>query len=499
MYNKTIPGPTMYLKPGDHLTINLINNLGPQNYSDFFTNSLHNYNSTNMHTHGLHVPSASDNVFVSVDPSQTFTYEYDIVDDHYPGTMFYHPHHHGASAIQMYTMHGALIVLPPHSEFLDPFLRQIEFKVMVLQHMYAEASSLGAESIWDLEDLGYSEVNYDLVDHSDVYNISDSLHNVMINGQYQPVMTVNKGEWFGLRFIHTGAQYLFMISFHGCQAILIARDGVYLAEALVEDVIYMIPGNRADVVVRCEENGIFEVNSVYTTAAEWMCDPEGWVHCFTEDVLLFLINVVGEGVDSEDFPANWSPPTKPWYLQDLSDIPQSELNGTFEFVGGFDNFNSPAFNEHAFVNETDYVYGFSMHPHGIYEINITMDNFYTATHPVHIHVNHFQIVGEYVRDYDADYTGQDSGNITSLYRIGEHRDTVLLFPNRVMVTRFSTFGFTGTVTFHCHYNIHADLGMVSTIAVSDGFWDQGQQNKAEEVVEMETEQDLDMGGEGDNY
>jgi FtsP/CotA-like multicopper oxidase with cupredoxin domain len=93
MYNGSLPGPTLYVRPGDHLSITVVNILGPQNYSDYDLNSMHDYNTTNLHTHGLHVPAKSDDVFISIDPSQSFTYEYDICDDHYPGTHMYHPHH----------------------------------------------------------------------------------------------------------------------------------------------------------------------------------------------------------------------------------------------------------------------------------------------------------------------------------------------------------------------------------------------------------------------
>jgi FtsP/CotA-like multicopper oxidase with cupredoxin domain len=92
LWNGTLPSPTLMVKPGDHLSITIVNHLGSQNYSGYDINGLFDYNSTSLHTHGLHVPSTSDNIFLTVDPSQEYTYEYDICDDHYPGSMMYHPH-----------------------------------------------------------------------------------------------------------------------------------------------------------------------------------------------------------------------------------------------------------------------------------------------------------------------------------------------------------------------------------------------------------------------
>jgi FtsP/CotA-like multicopper oxidase with cupredoxin domain len=97
-----------------------------------------------------------------------------------------------------------------------------------------------------------------------------------------------------------------------------------------------------------------------------------------------------------------------------------------------------------------------------------MDTTFEATHPVHFHVNHFQIVAEYIRNSDECYTTPDSANINSLYRIGEFRDTVQVFPNRVLPIRTSTYGFSGTMTLHCHYLMHADTGMMSLILLNDG-------------------------------
>jgi FtsP/CotA-like multicopper oxidase with cupredoxin domain len=393
----------------------------------------------------------------------------------------------------MYTMHGAIIVLPPHDEFLDTFLAEIDFKVAILEHIFAEESDLGAESIADFEGIGYSEINYDLEDHSDSYAINSSLYNVHINGVYQPVLTVKQNEWFGLRFIQTGAQYVFQVSLHGCESRLVSRDGIYLDEALVEDVILLAPGNRADVAYRCVDVGVYPMTNVNAESLEWICEIENWVHCIQDEFMLMQINVVESDLETGDWPYDWQPPARPNYLQDLTSIPYADLNGTFELVGGFDaeDPTTPAFNEHQFHNETDYMYGISMHPFGIYEFNLTMDEGYTASHPVHIHMNHFQIVAEFIRNANDDYTGDTSGNITSLYRIGEHRDTVLLFPNRVLTVRMSTFGFTGSLVIHCHYLSHADLGMMATIAVSDGEWDQGLQNDIANFEEMDEEQDVD--------
>ncbi|HEY5155216.1 MAG TPA: multicopper oxidase domain-containing protein, partial [Acidimicrobiales bacterium] len=97
-YNGSTPGPTMRVRPGDVLTVTLDNRLDAP---------------TNLHTHGLHVSPGgdSDNIFVMVEPGRQHTYRYEIPADHPSGTFWYHPHHHGLVAPQVFGgLAGAIIV-----------------------------------------------------------------------------------------------------------------------------------------------------------------------------------------------------------------------------------------------------------------------------------------------------------------------------------------------------------------------------------------------------
>ena len=100
-YNGGIPGPTLRLRAGDVLNIQLVNNL---------------VQATNLHVHGLHVsPEGNgDNVFISVEPASGFDYEYRLPKDHPPGVYWYHPHHHGTVADQIFAgLFGAIIIEDP--------------------------------------------------------------------------------------------------------------------------------------------------------------------------------------------------------------------------------------------------------------------------------------------------------------------------------------------------------------------------------------------------
>jgi hypothetical protein len=113
-YEGAVPGPTLRLKPGDVLHIKLINDMPPNRDPEPIDHSLpHQFNTTNFHSHGLHVsPSGiSDNVMRMMEPGESYDIEIAIPSDRIPGTNWYHPHAHGSADVQIASgAVGALII-----------------------------------------------------------------------------------------------------------------------------------------------------------------------------------------------------------------------------------------------------------------------------------------------------------------------------------------------------------------------------------------------------
>jgi L-ascorbate oxidase len=117
-YNGCPTGPTITIKPGATLKLNLKNSLTATDPPDFCPDQVdhstpHCFNHTNIHTHGVHVsPSGtSDNVLLTVLPGATQSYTYQIPATHPSGTFWYHAHLHGSTAIDVASgMAGVLIV-----------------------------------------------------------------------------------------------------------------------------------------------------------------------------------------------------------------------------------------------------------------------------------------------------------------------------------------------------------------------------------------------------
>src|SRR5258706_1064389 len=118
----TIPAPTLRVNAGDTLRILLVNQLPANPPSTEPATHLRYPNSTNLHTHGLHVTPGLvspgvygdfvvDDPMLGVQPGESRQHEYAIGADHPPGAYWYHPHLHGSTAIQLGSgMAGALMV-----------------------------------------------------------------------------------------------------------------------------------------------------------------------------------------------------------------------------------------------------------------------------------------------------------------------------------------------------------------------------------------------------
>ena len=116
--------PTITMRPGQTVRIGIDNNLAPQPGCDGVpdVNTPHCFNTTNLHSHGLWVSPAgnSDNVLLSIPPQTSFTYEYNVPDDHPAGTFWYHPHRHGSTALQVSSgMAGALVITGNRAPTMD--------------------------------------------------------------------------------------------------------------------------------------------------------------------------------------------------------------------------------------------------------------------------------------------------------------------------------------------------------------------------------------------
>jgi FtsP/CotA-like multicopper oxidase with cupredoxin domain len=259
------PGPVLKFKRGDLVNVTLMNALGPETGSYITMNSYHYANTTNLHTHGLHVSAESpqDNVLMTVSPGSSYTYSYRIPDDHAAGTFWYHAHHHGSTAIQVGGgMLGAIIVADDESEVPSAIYGMPELVLLLSEVPFDDLLKIYTAVSGD--DLLGSRDNY----------APNGYSAVLVNGQYQPTASMIQGKWTRLRVIFSGLTHAIELQMTNntisCEWYLLAKDGIFVNNAPREfgDTIYLAPGNRADVVVRCDHSGSFTVGSTTGPTAQ---------------------------------------------------------------------------------------------------------------------------------------------------------------------------------------------------------------------------------------
>lgn len=206
-YNAMWPGPTMRVVEGDLVRAS-------------FTNKLPE--TTGVHFHGQRLPNNMDGVpHVTQDPIQagaTFTYEFVART---PGSHMYHSHHNATDQVGRGLL-GAFIVDPR-----DPAERP--------------ASKYG--------------VTQDIV-----WISNDALGGFTINGRGFPAtrpLAAKLGERIYIRFMNEG-NMMHPWHLHGTPMRVVARDGYPLGSAAFTcDTLGVNPGERYDVVVDCDEPGVW--------------------------------------------------------------------------------------------------------------------------------------------------------------------------------------------------------------------------------------------------
>ena len=193
VYNNKLIGPTLRAKPGDTLRITLDNML-PLNpiTTTHDLDTPHDFNTTNLHTHGLHVSPVgnSDNVLLEIQPQTTFEFEIKIPPDHPPGTYWYHPHNHGSTALQVSSgMEGALIVEGGLDDV--PSIKVAAEQIMVFQQIpYDQNGEIEGYTSTQFGPCSWEGLNRE---HT-------------INGQLYPTLTMRPGEVQRWRMIHAGVR-----------------------------------------------------------------------------------------------------------------------------------------------------------------------------------------------------------------------------------------------------------------------------------------------------
>lgn len=409
----------------------------------------HNFNTTNMHTHGWHVSPAQDNIFLKVLPENDTLYAYDI-EDHQAGTFWYHPHVHGATGIQVASgMAGALIVDE------DP-------EVLKNYPALAAASDSIHEKVMLFDQLTYDPLTGEVNDFKVMMwvglnsDYSSGVHGTTINGKVRPVLKMYPGEVQRWRMIHKGFRTSLAMDFpeDKLEVLRIAVDGIMFDAPQSIGSIHMAPGNRVDVLVKAKTNlatgtRIGVKSTGYDPECEYFTGDDK-CNAYYSDTLqsLLTVEIAGSG-DEMNIPTDL-PPRAPELIKDVSEdelMGQRETDfliatkdGRTQFMVNGEEFAHNRVNETLLLDSADQ-----------WRIKGGMQG-----HPYHIHINPFQVWNFNGRDLDKPMW-KDVAYI---------KDTV---DGAYLRSRYVNF--VGDFVLHCHILDHEDQGMMQFIRISPNLTD----------------------------
>jgi FtsP/CotA-like multicopper oxidase with cupredoxin domain len=203
-YNEQVPGPQIRVREGDRVRMNVTNKLTE---------------STAVHFHGLELPNNMDGVpFITqkpIKPGETFVYEFTVPEGNH-GSHMYHSHHNAAKQVGLGLL-GAFIVAPRNPAAIEK-----------------------------------ADVDYVMI-------LNDGMHGYTLNGKgfpaTEPVKT-KKGQKLRLRFMNEGMM-IHPMHLHGMHMTVIAKDGWAQPAPWKCDTLNIAPGERWDVIVNCNNPGVW--------------------------------------------------------------------------------------------------------------------------------------------------------------------------------------------------------------------------------------------------
>lgn len=405
-------GPTLMLRKGDPLQLNVTNGLT---------------DTTTMHWHGMHVAAMNDGgPHTPIAPGVTWSPSFTVLDE--ACTMWYHPHLHHYTAEQVYKGAAGMIIIHDSLE-----------ESLNLPHRYG---------IDDFP-LIIQDKSFDSLSNAFIFEaLSDT---VMVNGTLNAYLEV-PAQMVRFRVLNGSNQRVYNLGFPSQNmAFQIASDGGLLERPLPVTRVQIAPGERAEIVVNFTNQ---------TTAFPLMANNSEMGQGVSGGPM-GPGGGPGNPLDGNNFPLmefRVVPPTAnpittlpanlrtydPPSLQDVDRIRTKEFTVD---SAGFPFYINGLIFDHSVVNDT-VILGDTE----IWEIINTTD----IAHPFHIHDVQFHVIEKNGANPPAHLAGR--------------KDVILLQPNDTIkfITEFHDFADDHTpYMFHCHNLFHEDGGMMGAFIVRD--------------------------------
>jgi FtsP/CotA-like multicopper oxidase with cupredoxin domain len=471
-YNGALLGPTLRVKPGDDLAPVLDNRLPVESAAQveaqfrqessvaFLDMRPYSFNTTNLHTHGLHVsPSGnSDNVLLAIPPLTNYSYDIVLPKDHTRGTYWYHAHAHGSTAIQVGSLMAGALVVDDDPASIPASLRTANEreKVMVIQTILYDTTGRADDISAFFPDPGNGKPNPDCAVGKSSCTWLSSGRQMTINGQIVPVIHMAPGEVQRWRAVDGSFRETVALSLEGHALHEIATDGIYTGRVdswpSGQDLV-LYPGYRSDFLVQAGAPGTYRLVDDSSAVGQSLLGT-------AEDVNLLALLVVDNVA-----PMNMRLPTSA-EMAPLNPFPGIDLvsqatgvqQAVFKLGSGLnpaDNRNSFQINYSAF-NESRTRY-LKLGDTDMWSLSTVGDpsavnngsGVPPLPHVFHIHINPFQV-----------------------FRSGPNAQPQVVWKDTQFIPAGGTVNvytryldYTGSFVIHCHILDHEDLGMMETVEV----------------------------------
>jgi suppressor of ftsI len=338
-------GPTLRVRPGDTVRIDLTNRLGQP---------------TNLHGHGMFMSPVgiSDNVLRVMKKGSFNHVEWKLPTDIEPGTYWYHSHLHGLVEEQVFAGLSGVLIVDGLETLLPPELQAVQQHVVALKDLQVKDGAIVRSNI-----------------------DSNAPTTRTVNGQVDPLLTVPTNQTQMLRLGNIGADIWYRLKLSGTQFSVIAEDANPVAQVWTAEELVLPPGKRFDVLVKWPQPGSHTLETLpYTTGPDGDNYPQR---------RLMTVQVTGDAVPDVAWPTSLAPPS-PLATDQVDRIRRlefSENTKTDQFYINGKQFDATHVNFIAKLGTTE---------------EWIIKNVSREEHPFHIHVNDFLVMavnGKPVQSY----------------------------------------------------------------------------------------------------
>ena len=497
-YNDQIPGPTITTRPGETLRVHLRNGLPPYDSSGWNGdhNVPHGLDTTNLHVHGMNVrphlftPLGTGDPLapmVGIGPGQALDYVFEVPGDHPAGLYWYHPHHHGSTAVQTVSgMAGPIIVRGAIDEV--PEIKAARDIPLVIQDIGLFPSETDP-TLWTYEpkqNAIWQTFGGDVTIYNPATGKAEptslrggfttgdyALRYYLLNGQpffketHNPTsptsptptqlmpqrIRVKPGEVVRLRVLNANSDNLMPIMLEGHDIHLLGLDGVNFSAVRTipaaagresQGQVLLAPSNRAEFLVKgVQAPGVYRLLQLAQTQ-QFLTSPQKTI-C--------EIEVIGRPMDM-DLPTALPLATRNYPLIQPSEIKHIR---TIQFGGTIPGVVNPVVGIDMLINNMQY--GEAAVPTVVNrgdaeEWRLVVGGLHhggTEGHPFHIHMQSFEVIS-------INGAPQPPGTF---------QDTVWVPAKSMVVVRMRFKQWLGKAVFHCHILPHEDTGMMQNILVVD--------------------------------